>query len=468
MSTNHPVGAHLRLLLAGAGRLLRMHTLSEGAQRFLVFIFLNVISWQCLIGAIMVLHARALGVDRGAVGILFSLLYFAGALGFITKPLAERHGSKRILMAGWTVRYLLVLPIVGTPLALHWWGAKAAAALLFVTISLFCITRSLAVVAWSSWIHEIVPAMQLGRFYTIETVVTRILTVAFGVLAFVALGKGAEVWRFAAIAAFGVIAGLSSLRLLRRVPGGAAVSHKRGPLHGSYRIVLRDRMFMGFMGCTALFNMIYVSATLLLALMLRDRLNIGAGTILLLMSCGNILAVPTTTRWRRIADRHGSPVVMAGNGLLVVFSLVALGFMRPGRAPLPLLVLICALIPIAESGNYMAVSRGYMLRMRPRVRHACNTIWSAGTNIMSGVASVFMGFWLQRGEGFAFRSAAWGAALLLLTAVWVALHLPVPQSDSPHDASPVYDPRQPLRSLGRVLRYVLRPSHSRVSIGDDN
>ncbi|NLF22672.1 MAG: MFS transporter, partial [Lentisphaerae bacterium] len=267
-----------------------------------------------------------------------------------------------------------------------------------------------------------------------------------------------------AIAACGVLFGLVSLRMLRRVPGGEPVAQHTARMQGRYRLVFRDRMFMSFTGCATIFGMAYVGLSLLLTLALRDQLGIGAGTILLLTSFGNILAIATTARWRRVADRHGSPIVMAGNGLLIVGCLLALGFMQPGRAPLPILVLICALIPIAESGNYVATSRGYMLRMRPRLRHACNAVWSACTQIFGGIAAILVGFWLQSGRAIAFRTAAWGLALLMLAAIGVALYLPVPRADSARGASPVYDPARPFRSLALILRYVLRPARTRINL----
>jgi MFS family permease len=453
-----------RGLLDKLVRNIQLDVLPEGPRRFLAFLFLNVLSWQCLIGTVLVLHARAIGIDRGTVGVLFSVLFFTGGLGVLTKPLAERYGSKRVLMTGWIARNLLVMPIVFTPVVLHYWGLKPAAILLFATISLFCITRSLAGIAWSSWLHEIVPPEQLGRFYTLETMMTRMLAVVFGVFAFFALGRNPPIWRFSAIAAVGVFFGLVSLRMLRRVPGGQPVPHRAAGLRGSYQLVFRDKMFMGFMACTTLYSFIYIGISLLVTLVLRDQLGLGAGTILLLTSFGNVLAIATAPRWRRVADRHGSPVVMAANGLLIVVCLVLLGFLRPAHAPVPLLIFICALIPIAESGNYVAVSRGYMLRMKPRLRHASNAVWSAGTQLLSGCSAVFMGYWLQAGKSEHFQSASWGYAGLMLAAIVIALRMPVPRTDAPRDASAVYDPVHPFLSLSRVVRYVLHPTRTAVSL----
>ncbi len=443
-----------------------LHGLAPGPRRFLAFLFMNVMSWMCLIGTVMVLHARALGIGRGTVGILYALLYFAGACGLLTKPLAERYGSKRLLMAGWTARYLLVLPVVFTPLAYAHWGARPAAVLLFATCAMFSITRSLAGIAWSSWLHEIVPAKQLGLFYALETMMTRALIVAFGVFCYFGLGNQPPLWRFAAVAGFGVACGLASVRLLGRIPGGEPLADESGggTRRGSYRQLFRDRLFLGFLGSAAAFNFVYVGQGLMVALTLRDHLGLGAGLILMLTSVGSLLTLVTTQRWRRVADQHGSPVVMTANGLLVVACLAVLGWLRPGQAPMWLLALVCMLLPVAETGHYMACSRGFMLRMKSDNRQAYNAVWSAGTNVLSGVAAVCVGFWLQGGDALHFRTAAWGLALLMLAIAIVNLRLPVPEADACQGASQVYDSANPLLSMGNVLRYVLRPAPSAVTI----
>jgi hypothetical protein len=443
---------------------LQLDALDAGPRRFLGFLFLNVLSWQCLIGPVMVLHARALGIESGAVGVLYSLLFFAGVLGVLTKALAERYGSKRVLMAGWTVRNLLVLPVVLTPWVLTQWGAGAAAALLFVTAGLFSMTRALAGIAWSSWLHEIVPPAQLGRFFAAETVMTRLLAVTFGIFAFFVLGQRPPIWRFAAVAALGVGFGLLSIRVLRHVPGGGPSVRSGEPAWSGFGTVLRDRTFMEFLRCVAWFSFVYVGMGLLVLLLLRDQLLLGPGLILLLTTCGNLLAVTTSTRWRRIADHHGSVVVMAAAGLLVVLCLIVMACLRPGRAPLLLVAAVCAMLPVAESGHYVATNRGYMLRMRPELRHATNAVWGACIAVPSGVSAVLMGVWLRGGTTGHYVLATWGYAALMLAGVYVCLRFPMAGSDQGGRTSTVHDPRRPIMSLVRMLMYVLRPGPSVVTI----
>lgn len=447
-------------------RVLKLNALDAGPRRFLAFLFLNVMSWQCLIGPVLVLHARALDIDRGAVGVLYALLPFAGVLGMLTKALAERYGSKRVLVAGWTTRNLLVLPVVLTPWVVSRWGTGMAAVLLFVAAGLFSITRALAGVAWLSWLHEIVPPRQLGRFFETETIMTRLLAVGFGVFAFFMFGMHPPLWRFAVVAGMGVGFGLISVRVLERVPGGGPIAGNGDSVLSGFGSVVRDRMFMGFLGCVAWFGFVYMGTGLLVLLLLRDLLLLGPGLILLLTTCGNLLAVPTSRRWRRIADNHGSAVVMAANGLLLCACLAVMAFLRPGHAPLPLVAVVCALIPVAESGQYVAANRGYMLRMRPELRHATNAVWGACIAVPSGLSAVFMGFWLRGGSLAHYAWAAGGYAAIVLCGVWVCLRSSVGASDQGLGPSAVHDPRQPVRSLLRMLKYVLRPGPSAVKVGE--
>jgi MFS-type transporter involved in bile tolerance (Atg22 family) len=457
-------------------RKLQIRMLPPGPRRFLAFNFINVLSWTSLLGTVLVLHATALGISSAAIGALNSILNFACILGIFTKTLAERIGSKRLLLGGWTLRNLMAAPIVLVPLVRRFFGFMPAAVLLFACITLFCIARALSNIAWASWLHEIVPPKHLGRYYTVESVMTRVLMLLCGVVCFLVFSGSsstpspdnpdyAELWRFAAISGFGVTMGLVSTRVLRNVPGGMPPEpDARGEVpHASFRAVLHDRMFLSFLLCSAFFSSLYTGAAVMIPLLLRLHFKLGTGTVLLLTSLGNLLAVATTPRWRRVADRHGSPVTMLANGVLFamcmgVFGLLA--YLRPARAPLWILFPICALVPVADSGNAMATSRGFMLRVTAENRHACNAIWNAGTQTLCGTASIATGLLLRGGDAgmhLRYASVAWCFALLMLATGWFALRVRVPEGDAQPGPSPIYNPAHPLQSIYRIIPYVLAP-----------
>lgn len=465
----------IRTVRVLVSRKLQLRMLPDGPRHFLAFNFLNVLSWTSILGTVLVLHATALGVSSAAIGALTSVLNFACILGIFTKSLAERIGSKRLLLGGWTIRNLMAAPIVLIPVVRHYFGFVPAAALLFTCITLFCIARALANIAWASWLHEIVPPRHLGRYYTVEAVMTRLLMLGCGVFCFFAFAGSSsapspdtpdygELWRFAAISAFGVTMGLASTRVLRNVPGGLPPENGPGGTvhHASFREVLHDRMFISFLFCSAFFGCLYTGASVMVPLLLRLHFRLGTGTVLLLTSIGNLLAVFTTPRWRRVADRHGSPVTMLANGVLFAACLAALGLiarLNPDRVSPWLLLPFCALVPVADSGNAMAVSRGFMLRVNAGNRHACNAIWNAGTQTICGTASIVTGILLPDSGSMALRysSVAWGFSLLMLLAGWLALRVRVPAGDAQPGPSPIYDPAHPLLSIHRVIPYVLNP-----------
>lgn len=441
--------------------------LGDGPRRFLAFLFLNVVSWQSLVGTVLVLHARALGIDTARVGILNSFIYFAGVLGLVTKPLAERVGSRRLLMAGWTMRNVLVAPVILTPWVFARWGLPSATLLLGATTLLFCMTRSMAGIAWSSWQHEIIPPAHLARFYTLETILTRLLNVCFGVMAFFVLGHNPPLWRFAAVAAVGVTAGLLSIRTLARVPGGkpAPPAVLAQPWHHGFGAALHDRPFMGLLTCAAIGSFATAGEGLLLTLLLRDRLQLGPGTILLVISLGSALTLVTTIRWRRLADTHGGPVTMAAATLLLATCLLAMAPLGVWRAPLIYAAAICLVIPVAESGNYVATTRSYMLRMNARHRHAYNAIWSAGVACGGGCSSLLVGWCLRGGTALHFTLVAAGYALLMIATARLLMRLSENGQRGRDVRTQLFDPSRPARSFSRIWGYVLHPGATSHDIG---
>ena len=440
--------------------------LGDPPRRFLTFQFLNVISWQSVIGTILVLHARALGIDTVRVGLLNSFMYFASVLGIVTKPLAERIGSKRLLMTGWTLRNILVAPIVLSPWVYSRWGTDGAMILLAVTTGLFCITRALAGIAWSSWIHEIVPLSNLARFYTVETILTRLLAVGFGIVTFFFLGAHPQLWRFAAIAACGVIAGLVSIRALARVPGGEPETSVRGRTwHDGFGVAVCDRVFMPFLGCILVSSFVFAGQGLLLTLLLRERLGLGPGLILLLTSFGSLMSIVTTIRWRRVADTHSSPTTIAATTLLMTVCLAAMTPICFGQASRVYVVALCLLIPVAETGAYVAGTRAFMMRMNPRYRHTYNAVWSAGLAIGGGMSSLLVGWFVRSGAAIPFAFVATGYALLMLLASVLIIRLPENGVTYRALHTRLFDPRHTLRSIVKIWWYVLRPGHARTEIG---
>jgi MFS family permease len=435
--------------------------MSPPARQFLVFIVFNVLCWQSLIGTTLVLHARALGIDAAWIGVLSALQPFTMILALAMKPVAERMGSKRLLMSGWTIRNIVIAPIVLTPWVYARWGSTAAAWLLFTTIGLFCLVRAIGAIGWSSWLQEIVPRNERGVYFSFESLITRVVSVAYGVALFLFLRQQPALWRFACVSVVGVAVGLYSVRFLRRVPGGAPHPDAGRAANASYReltLVLRDGSFRRFVSWASVGVMISAGQALLLTLYLRDFLGMSPGTILLLNACGSAVVALTINRWAHIADRLGSPRTMAAAALMLAAALLALAAAHPHHGTTWLVVPLYMAIMIAEAGFFVAANRGFLHRAKEGLRHGYSAVWIAGTSLSAGITTVAIGFWLNSGTGWMYWvcSAVLGLVMAGVAVACVRMASVAAPPTEYHDQ--LFDPTRPYLSLLWMCGFVLDPT----------
>ena len=101
-------------------KLMRRRNLSPGELGrarglFLLFAVLNVIAFTLLSGNIITLYALRLGAGNLLVGVLSSFMYSAYIFLFVGRRIAPKWGMIRLMGRFWTLRYLLMLPILASP-----------------------------------------------------------------------------------------------------------------------------------------------------------------------------------------------------------------------------------------------------------------------------------------------------------------------------------------------------------------
>lgn len=440
-----------------ATTLTSLRLLGPAARRFLFFSFLNTVSWQMLVGSVLVLHARALDIPSGFVGMIVAIMPLTLVFSLGMTSWVDRIGPRRMMTAGWTARNLMAFPLVLTPWIYATWGSRAAGVALFAGVFCFCTMRSLTCTGWFPWLHEIIPATERGRYFSAEIILVQIVNVGIGLATFLFLGRHAALWKFAALAGLGMVAGLTSIGLMRRIPGGGpspAKRHRTALL--DFRLVLRDRSYMSFVLWTSLGLFVTVGQGTLTVLSMRDYLHVAPSLIMLTTAVGSTAAMAVGPWWGRLADRHGSGPVQVLSGSSMAAGLGCFALLREST-PVGFTIPVYALCVASYSGFFVAASRGMLERMRPRLRAGYSAMWQSVTSVAMGASSILIGLVVQHVGGNAYWGLCVAYAVLIALAVLRYATLHEESVALAAELRAQFDIAQPMISIMRLCRYVLDP-----------
>ncbi|OGV70720.1 MAG: hypothetical protein A3K19_27395 [Lentisphaerae bacterium RIFOXYB12_FULL_65_16] len=436
-----------------------LRLLGPAARRFLYFSFFNTMSWQLLVGSVLVLHARALDIPAGSVGLIVSIMPFTLVLSLVVSPWVDRIGPRRMMTAGWTARNLMAFPLVFTPWIYAAWGSHAAGVALFGGVLCFCIMRSLTCAGWFPWLHEIIPETERGRYFSIEMLLVQLVNVTIGVGTYFFFSGHPALWKFGALSAVGIASGLFSIGIMRRIPGGGPrLSLRQRNAWVELRLVLRDRAFVSYNFWTSLGFFVTVGQNTLLVLTLRDFLHVTPALIMLTTAVGATTAMAAGPWWGRLADRHGTGPVQVISGTAMALALAGFAFLREGT-PMGFVIPVYATCVVSYSGFFVAANRGMLQRMRPSLRAGYSAVWLSATSIAMGSSSVLIGFVIQQlgplGYGYWGLCLAYSALIALAVLRYSTLH--VENVELAAELRSQFDPGRPFVSMMRTCRYLLDP-----------
>ncbi|MEN6545732.1 MAG: MFS transporter [Armatimonadia bacterium] len=382
-------------------------------------------------GSVFLLFLHELGLPKTQIGMLLSLMPFAGLLALGFAPVATRLGRRRVFLTCWTARKFTVAGLLLLPWVMGRFGHAGGLICLTAIVALFAVLRSLAETAWYPWSQEVVPDRVRGRFGANSTV---LITLASCLALFVAgqvIRRGTGLDGFMVLIAAGFVFGLLAVAAMLPVPGGAPrpdTESLEGHV-GNMRRALRDRNFVLYLagfGCVTIGTMLYLS---FLPLFLKERLGIAPGTVVTLDTAVMIGGALASLLWGRTADRFGSrPVLMSASALTLA---IPLGWLLlPRQAPhlLPWCALLYFANGIALNGN--AIGAGRLLFngvVPPHENTAYTALYYAWIGLVGGVAPLVAGGLLQTCGSWE-RHYAWlttdghallfALALLLIGAGW--------------------------------------------------
>ena len=431
-----------------------LRELDRGPRRFLAFSVFNLVSWQCIAGAALILFGRTMHMPASWIGLLISFMPLTTVLVVVAGPLIERFGPKRMMLSAWMARNIVACSVFIMPWALHRWGEQAAWFVLLGSTLGFCLMRVFGAAAWLPWLHEVVPEKKRGMYFSTETIVIQSSNVLVSLALALALGRDPGMARHLTVYAAGILAGLVSLSLMARVPGGAPAADGSEAGRGltPYRIALANRSFRRFV----LIAVLCLSSTSWLGasyvLYLREVLGLPSWAIMSLTAVSSISVMLTVRAWGRFADHSGSGLAMfktlTGHSILAAACL----FLVPG-APwtLPMVVVLSASLGSLGGSFWMATNRAMLNQVRSRGRIGYTNIWTVGTAAALGITPILAGVIIDRlglwGYRTCFLISASAGFLCALACLWAVRDTKRPVASILGAPSPLL----PVRTLARIV-----------------
>ena len=176
------------------------------------------------VAAPLTLYSVELGLNPDRIGILGSLIAFCQVLALISIPLTIYFGSKILSISTLFSRYIfllifLIVPFYKDNLTLVFY-------LLFFSMLMFSILRSLSEAAFIPWMQEFIPRDVRGRTIGINGIVCTPFALAASYAIKVWLDSREGLDRFYPVFFIAIISGLISALLLLKLKGGKRIENR--------------------------------------------------------------------------------------------------------------------------------------------------------------------------------------------------------------------------------------------------
>lgn len=428
--------------------------LDSPPRRFLIYVAINVVSWQNIVGPAMILLARKIDMPESLVGLMLSFLPFTSLLLLFTLPLVVQMGPKRVMLWAWFLRNVLCCLVFLLPLALATGSKPLAWAVLTISILGFCIMRAFGAGGWLPWLHEIVPVSQRAVYFSTETSITQLINVAVLLIqAWLLAVDDPGIPRFLLIFGIGILMGFVSLIWMQRIPGGAG--EQDVDAHIGLRAYFRagkDHHFLVFLLITtfALSGLVWYGAAYIMYL--RDHLAVRDSMTMTITSLGSLGILFTVGSWARFTEASGSGLAMAKT--LIGHTSAPLMMLFAGTHAFGNSIIATGSVILAcvfSAAFNVAINRAMLNQVPDHDRIGYTALWTVSTALALGITPVAAGFLIEHYSLWGFRlcflfSAASTVSGALLSVFYI--------HDTGREGKKwvhLLNPALPLRTIGRIL-----------------
>jgi len=232
------------------------------------------------VAAPLTLYSVELGLNPDRIGILGSLIAFCQVLALISIPLTIYFGSK--ILSIWTLfsRYIFLLIFLIVPFYKD--NLIMVFYLLFFSMLMFSILRSLSEAAFIPWMQEFIPRDVRGRTIGINGIICTPFALAASYAIKVWLDSREGLDRFYPVFFIAIISGLISALLLLKLKGGKRIENRENDKGYLRNLLLatKDKNYNLFLISSGTQYLVITVLAIFLTLYFKIRMNIPSGELI--------------------------------------------------------------------------------------------------------------------------------------------------------------------------------------------
>ena len=194
------------------------YRLAKAREVFNIFNVFNSLSWNLLVGSIITLFAMRLGANSTYIGVLSALLYIALLFLPVGKILTRYFRIVSIYSVAWIIRALGMIPVVFAPLAARSGHQDTALGLTLLGVGIFHITRGIGMIGNNPVLSNLSSGPDRGSYMTQIQIINSAVGMISGFAVAIILGKEPPLFLYSVIMTAGIVCGISSGLLIKKVP----------------------------------------------------------------------------------------------------------------------------------------------------------------------------------------------------------------------------------------------------------
>ncbi len=368
----------------------------------LMFGFFNATTWQVALGTPMVLFAEQLGASAFSVGLAYSFVFLLTPVQVLATALLPRYGYKRMMLSGWGLRSLFLLPPVFLALIKPEAGSTWMIAIFIGSVFFFTLFRSLGSCAYLPWLNALLPDRIRGKYFASEQTAAGIGGVGTLLLSAVSFRILPIYGAFFSQYLFAFVGSWFAALALRRLPDAERPSALSlgDVLRATPRMILARGTFRRFLLIGVWAGLAVSAIPPFCAYYLRVEPQLSAAQIVLFTTVQYGGVISGALALRNHVDRFGArPFFLASLGVYAGIGVCWLLILRGIVAGLAPLYAMYYLLGIAASCWFSANMKYLPQIVEPGQKALAFSIHGAVTSLISGLSPIVWGLFIKGGAG---------------------------------------------------------------------